>query len=124
MFRVVVTSFYQGEDCINLLCPRMFDIKNTRYILCSMKITTSVKIDKDTKEKASKMAAELGLSLSSIINATLQQLVRTGELRLYISHQPTPYLEKLVLEDRKEYQEGKTSGPYNNVKDLMEHLDV
>ena len=74
------------------------------------------------KKQAQKRAKELGLSLSSVVNATLSQFARTGELELSSAPKITPYVEEVILEARKEYLEGKTSGPFNKTKDLMKHL--
>ncbi|NCS99146.1 type II toxin-antitoxin system RelB/DinJ family antitoxin [Candidatus Parcubacteria bacterium] len=88
-----------------------------------MKTQVNLKIDDSVKKQAQKMAEELGLSLSSVVNATLKQFARTGELELSSAPKITPYLEDLVIEARKNFAEGKTSGPFDNVKDLMKHLN-
>ena len=88
-----------------------------------MKTQVNLKIDSNIKKDAQKRAKELGLSLSSVVNATLSQFARTGELELSVAPKMTPYLEGLIKEARKEYREGKTSGPYDNSKDLMKHLN-
>ena len=87
-----------------------------------MKMQVNIKIDNAVKKQAQKRASDLGLSLSSVINATLKQFARTGELVLSSGPMPTPYLEKLVIEARKEYEKGKTSGPFDNVRELMDHM--
>lgn len=56
------------------------------YILCIMKTTTSIKLDTKIKEEAAQLASELGLSLSSVINATLKQFVT--ERRVVLSAAP------------------------------------
>jgi len=89
-----------------------------------MKTQVNLKIDSSVKKQAQKRAKDLGLSLSSIVNATLKQFARTGELELSSAPRITPYLEDLVLEARKDYAEGKTSGPFNNAGDLIKHLGI
>ena len=76
-----------------------------------MKTQVNLKIDSKIKKDAQRRAKELGLSLSSVVNATLGQFARTGELELSVAPKMTPYLEELVAEARKEYEAGKTSGP-------------
>ncbi len=88
-----------------------------------MKTQINLKVDNSVKEQAQIMASELGLSLSSVVNAVLKQFARTGKLDLSTEPRATPYLEKLVEEARKEYAEGKTSGPFTNVDDLMKYLN-
>jgi len=88
-----------------------------------MKTQVNLKIDNTVKEQAQKMASELGLSLSSVVNAILKQFARNGELELSTSPRATPFLEDLVAEARKDYAEGRTSGPFDNIEDLMKHLN-
>ncbi|MFW5853610.1 MAG: type II toxin-antitoxin system RelB/DinJ family antitoxin [Patescibacteria group bacterium] len=88
-----------------------------------MKTQINLKIDDDVKKQAQKTAKELGLSLSSVVNATLKQFARNGELELSSAPKMTPYLQEVVLEARKNYAEGKTSDSFDNVKDLMKHLN-
>jgi len=89
-----------------------------------MKTQVNLKIDNDVKKQAQKRAMEIGLSLSSIVNATLKQFARTGELELSSAPKISPYLGELVLEARTEYMRGKTSGPFDNAEDLIKHLDI
>lgn len=89
-----------------------------------MKTQVNLKIDNTVKKQAQKMAEELGLSLSSVVNATLKQFARTGELELSSAPKITPQLKELVLEARKDYREGKTTGPFDNADDLIKHLGI
>ena len=88
-----------------------------------MKTQVNLKIDTLVKERAQKRAEELGLSLSSIVNATLSQFARTGVLELSVAPRLTPHLEELVIEARKEFLAGETSGPFTTAVDLMKHLN-
>lgn len=88
-----------------------------------MKVQVNLKIDARIKKDAQKRAKELGLSLSSVVNATLGQFARTGELELSVAPKMTPFLENIVKDARKEYALGKTSGPFENVIDVMKHLN-
>lgn len=87
-----------------------------------MKTQINLKIDPTIKKNAQKRAEELGLSLSSVVNATLSQFARTGELELSTAPRMTAHMEELVVEARKEYLAGKTSGPFATADDLMKHL--
>lgn len=89
-----------------------------------MKTQVNIKLDKDVKKQAQKRAAELGISLSSIVNATLKQFARTGELELSCAPRITPNLEDLVLEARKDFINNQTSGPFSNAKELAKHLGI
>jgi len=87
-----------------------------------MKKQVNLKIDSTVKKNAQKRAKELGLSLSAVMNATLSQFARSGELELSAAPRMTPYLEGLVKEARENHEAGKTSGPFSNTEDLMKHL--
>jgi len=89
-----------------------------------MKIQVNLKIDKSTKTQAQKKAKDIGISLSSVVNATLKQFARTGEFYVSSNPSPTPYLEEIVLEARKDYREGHTSGPFDNANDLIKYLGI
>ena len=87
-----------------------------------MKTQVNLKIDTHIKEKAQKMAQELGLSLSSVVNATLSQFARTGELQLTVAPRMTPFLEDIVKEARAEYEAGKLK-VYENADDFIASLN-
>ncbi len=89
-----------------------------------MKTQVNLKIDMDVKTKAQKRASDLGLSLSSVVNATLKQFAKTGELHLSARHKATPYLERVALEARQDRTEGNTSGPFDTADELMSHLNT
>jgi len=88
-----------------------------------MKTTTSIKLDKDVKESAAKLAEELGLSLSSVVNATLKQFV--NERRVVFSAHPE-FNEKTAEEIRlirKEIVAGKNLiGPFADAAAMRAYL--
>jgi addiction module RelB/DinJ family antitoxin len=87
-----------------------------------MKTQVNLKIDSSIKKNAQKRAKELGLSLSSVVNATLSQFARTGELELSVAPRMTPFLESLVKEARAEYEAGKLK-VYDNADDFIASLN-
>jgi addiction module RelB/DinJ family antitoxin len=88
-----------------------------------MKTQVNLKIDSNVKKDAQKRAAELGLSLSSLVNVTLKQFARTGEIQLSVAPKMTPYLESLVSEARREFEAGKTSGPFKTAEAMIKSLE-
>ncbi len=106
---------------VNNGCEKVIDSRHTSYILCIMKTQTSIKIDPKTKKEATRLAEELGLSLSSVINASLKQFVRNRELVVADSLTPTPYLEKVLREAENDLRNGKTNGPYT-AEEFISHL--
>lgn len=87
-----------------------------------MKTQVNLKIDASVKKNAQKRAKELGLSLSAVMNATLSQFARTGELELSSAPKMTPYLEGLVKEARADYEAGKLE-EFDSVDDLVSSLN-
>jgi len=88
-----------------------------------MKTTTSIKLDTKIKEEAAELASELGLSLSSVINATLKQFVT--ERRVVLSATPTfnTKTKKAFLALEADVKAGKNiSATYTNVDDLKKAL--
>ncbi len=82
------------------------------------------KTDKKLKADAKKVAVELGVPLSTVMNAFLKQFVRDKEITFSANqYRPTPYLARLIDEAQKEYDAGETSGPFDTVDDLMKHLN-
>lgn len=61
-----------------------------------MKTLINIKTDKEVKKNAQKIAGNLGLSLSAIINAYLRQFIRNKEAYFSIVPQMSPELKKLL----------------------------
>jgi addiction module RelB/DinJ family antitoxin len=87
-----------------------------------MKTQVNLKIDDAVKKNAQERAKQLGLSLSAVVNATLSQFARTGELELSTAPRMTPFLEGLVKEARANYEAGKLE-EFDSVDDLVASLN-
>lgn len=88
-----------------------------------MKTIINIKADKEVKENAQKVAEELGLTLSAIVNASLKQFIRTREV--YFSSVPrmTEELEILINQANKDYKEKKNISPvFASAKDALDYL--
>ncbi|MCR4311273.1 MAG: type II toxin-antitoxin system RelB/DinJ family antitoxin [Candidatus Taylorbacteria bacterium] len=89
-----------------------------------MKMTTSIKLDKNTKEEASKLASQMGLNLSSIVNATLKQFVTERRVVFSLSPEFNARTEKNVLKMKEDIKKGKNLvGPFDTLKDLKKSLN-
>ncbi len=86
-----------------------------------MRTVVNVKTEIGLKIAAQKVAHELGLSLSTIINAYLKQFVRDGELRVSTAPQMSPQLEKLL--DHVEYDIQRGRNLYGKVR-TQKDIDV
>ena len=83
----------------------------------------NIKTDPRVKEKAQKLAEELGFSLSSIVTASLKQFIRTREVQFSLSHKMTPYLEGVLKEVREDLKHNRNLSPaFTNAKDATNYL--
>lgn len=90
-----------------------------------MRIGTYIKLEKQVKEQAQRLASDLGVSFSTVVNAQLKQFVR--DKRLLLSNKPrhmSPELERLLDIIESDIQQSKNiSKPTRNKKELREFLD-
>ena len=71
------------------------------------KTLLTIKTDKILKESAQAVAEEIGVPLSTVINAFLKQFTRDKEVVFSASYNPSPYLREAIEEGKKELSEGK-----------------
>lgn len=83
----------------------------------------NIRTDLKVKKRAQKIAQELGLNLSVLINAYLKQLVRTKSVSFSLDEEPTDYLLKSLRESKKDIRKGFVSSAFDNAKDADEWLD-
>ena len=76
-----------------------------------MKTLINIKTDRDVKISAQKLAKELGLSLSAVVNAYLKQFVRSQAVDFSVAPQMTPKLEKLLDQVEYDISRGKNLSP-------------
>ena len=82
----------------------------------------NVKTDKKLKADAKKVSAELGVPLSTVVNAFLKKFVREKEITLSANPlRPTPYLEEILEEAHTEYRSGKAHS-FKSGDDMLTHL--
>lgn len=90
-----------------------------------MKITTSIKLDTKVKKEAGKLAQELGLTLSSVINATLTQFIKEKKLILHVHPPFKPKVERMFLKAISDIKKGNMKdfeGPFDNIEDFKKSL--
>jgi addiction module RelB/DinJ family antitoxin len=100
----------------------LIDKETTLYILCSMSTVISVRTDKNIKKAAAQVARSAGITLSSLINSYLRQVVATRRIELYAPEPMTPRLESLVAEVEAELANGKVSKKFSNADDFLTDL--
>lgn len=83
----------------------------------------NIKTDKKLKAEAKKVSEELGVPLSTVINAFLKQFVRDKEITLSANqYRPTPYLIGLIEEAKKEYEAGNVN-KFDTADDFLAALN-
>ena len=68
-----------------------------------MKTLLNIKVDKAEKEKAQQIAAQMGVPLSTIMNAQLREFIRTREFSIKLEPVLKPRVEKELLRRSREY---------------------
>ncbi len=81
-----------------------------------MNTTLHVTIDKETKQKAQKLAKEIGLDISTIVKASLKTFVQTESFYAEKSERVTPRLAAIIEQAKKEFAAGKAFGPFSGNK--------
>lgn len=87
-----------------------------------MKTTMTFKINKADKERAQATAKNLGIPLSTILNAYLREMSATGRVAFATTEPMTPQAEKIIEEFKNEIKNGDTAGPFDNVDDFLASL--
>lgn len=89
-----------------------------------MQTVIHIKADKEVKENAAKIAHELGLNLSDVINASLRNFIRTREVIFSHTPQMTPELEKLLDKVEQDIKNKRNlAGPFSAPKEMDRYLD-
>lgn len=81
------------------------------------------KTEPEVKRKVQAVAKKFGISLSSLLNAYLKQIIRTKKIEFTLDEEPSEYLIttiKHALEDRKN---GKASPIFNTGKEAVKWLE-
>ncbi|OGM02185.1 hypothetical protein A2115_01590 [Candidatus Woesebacteria bacterium GWA1_41_8] len=89
-----------------------------------MNTVIHIKADKEVKENAQKVAHELGLSLSDIINASLRNFIRTREIYFSSIPRMTPELERLLGPIEEDIRKNRNlSSAFEDGEKMDKYLD-
>ncbi|OGE10469.1 hypothetical protein A3H87_04295 [Candidatus Curtissbacteria bacterium RIFCSPLOWO2_02_FULL_42_37] len=89
-----------------------------------MQTVIHIKADKEVKENAAKVARELGLNLSDVINASLRNFIRTREIIFSDTLQMTPELEKLLDKVEEDIKHNRNIvGPFKTPEEMDKFLN-
>ncbi len=83
----------------------------------------NIKTDQKVKEEAKKIASEMGISLSGVINTQLRQFIRTKTLLCTLDTEiPTKKLLQEIEQAKIDRKNGDVVS-FDNVDDALEFLD-
>lgn len=83
-----------------------------------------IKTEKETKKDAQRVARELGLSLSAIVNGFLKQFIKTKTVTFSANEEiPNKRTLAIMKQAEKNYKEGNTSPLFDNAKDMEKWFD-
>ena len=85
-----------------------------------MKTVINIKADKEVKKKAQRVARQLGLPLSTIINGYLKQFIRTKEVHFFVEGELKPSVKRRLDRIAKEAREGKNLSPVFHTAEEMD----
>lgn len=82
----------------------------------------NVKVNPKVKKDAQKVAGRLGLSLSSLINGYLKQLIRSQSVNFNLSEKPSEYMIQALKESKKDIKAGRVIS-FKKLNDTLDYLD-
>jgi antitoxin component of RelBE/YafQ-DinJ toxin-antitoxin module len=91
-----------------------------------MKTVISVKVDKDVRDKARKLAKKIGVPLSMVINRQLKQFTEERRIEFAEPLVPNAKTRKLLdeaLRDIREGRKGTFAGPFRTSEEMDHYLD-
>ena len=89
-----------------------------------MKTVINVKTDKVTKERAQRLAKEIGLPLSTVVNAYLKQFLVEKEVRFAAPRRMSKKLERTLAKVEKDIKTGRNISPvFSSAEEIDAYLD-
>ncbi|MBI2017924.1 type II toxin-antitoxin system RelB/DinJ family antitoxin [Candidatus Daviesbacteria bacterium] len=82
----------------------------------------NIKVEPKTKKEAQKVAEEMGISLSGLINGFLKQVVKTKTVTLSAKEEPSEYMIQSLKEAEDDIKAGRVSPTFDNAKDAIAWL--
>ena len=89
-----------------------------------MKTIINIKADKETKRQAQEVARELGLPLSTVVNAYLKEFIRGRQITISAIPRMTSALEKLLGRVEEDIKAGRNISPkFSSAKEAERYLE-
>ena len=89
-----------------------------------MQTTVMFKTDKKRKETAQKIAKNMGIPFSAVMNRLMDEFIEEKQITFSEqSYEPTPYLKRLLIQGEKDLKTGKNIKTFNSLEELMADLN-
>ncbi|MEE0468421.1 MAG: type II toxin-antitoxin system RelB/DinJ family antitoxin [Blautia sp.] len=87
-------------------------------------VTTSIRIDSNTKQAATELLNELGLDLSSAVNIFLKQVVLQGGLPFQVKY--PQYKPEVIeaMEEAEKLSRNPNTKKYSSFSEALEDIDI
>ena len=82
-----------------------------------------IKTNKVLKQKAQKLAKEMGLPLSTLFNNYLKDFITERQVTFSAPLIPNEKTRRAIKQARKDYKAGKISGPFKTADAFIRHLN-
>ncbi len=82
----------------------------------------NIRTEVDVKEKAQRIAEEMGFSLSSIVNSYLKKFIKTKTLFVSLDEKPNAYLKQMLKESEADIKAGRVVS-FEKPNDALDYLD-
>ena len=84
----------------------------------------NIRTDAAIKSQFQKVAGELGLGVSALLNALMRQVIKTKRVELEVRPEiPNAYMIKALKESAEDYKKGRVSPQFDNAKDAIAWLE-
>lgn len=83
----------------------------------------NIRTNPKTKKQAQKVAEELGLSMSALINGFLKHLVKTKRVEFSVDEEPSEWMIQALKEAEEDIKAGRVSRSFDNAEDAIAWLN-
>lgn len=88
----------------------------------SKTITMNIRMDEETRLKLKNFAGQVGIPATSLVNASIKQMLRSQRATFSTDLEPTPYLEKIIKEAEADYKAGRNVTVTNTDEETLAFL--
>ena len=88
------------------------------------KTMLNIKMDVKTKREAQKLAKEIGIPLSVVVNTHIKRFIEDRRLDIRAPLVPLPRVGREILKARADFKKGKNISPvFSNMKEAIHWLE-